>query len=247
MYQLICYSSVCRSRLSRILYDCCKSTIFLFSYYLSLILSLFYITMSQSQQSIFSSSIYEGDIDSLAYVTSDTSQSFTPDLSVSQQTLDSFDPDFLRPPLPPTIPSSLTRVGPGRNKAYVLYDEMLHSDWVSWWLETGFGKKGNILWDSNHQSSTWNEFHQVAHSSDGAAKVMCKRCGQILEHPNFIRETKDGKKQRQGTSTMKNHLNTLACKRAAQGQNTGITKFLRKGVGFPLPYLLRFYSNHHFI
>ncbi|OQD77362.1 hypothetical protein PENANT_c110G10938 [Penicillium antarcticum] len=104
---------------------------------------------------------------------------------------------------------------------------MLHNDWVSWWLETGFGKKGHIPWDAKHQSSTWDAFHQVTHSSDGAAKVMCKRCGQILEHPNFARITKDGNKQRQGTSTMKNHLISAGCVRASLGERSNITRFLQ--------------------
>ncbi|KAJ5360380.1 hypothetical protein N7517_009571, partial [Penicillium concentricum] len=90
---------------------------------------------------------------------------FISDLSESQETLPLFETDFLRPSLPLSIPSTFTRVGPGRKKVYFLYDEMLYNDWV-------------------------------AHSSDGTAKVMCKRCGQILEHLNFVRETKDGKKQR---------------------------------------------------
>lgn len=177
--------------------------------------------MSQSQQSFFSSSIYDGDLDNLVLYNHPT-----PELSESQETLQSVEA-FLRPAVPSQIPSSLTRVGPGRVKNYLLYDQMTHNEWVSWWLETGFGKKVNIPWDATHQSTTWNDFHQVAHSSDGAPKVMCKRCGQILEHPNFIRE-KDGRKQRQGTSTMKTHLKTIACTKASQSQKSDITQFLQR-------------------
>ena len=183
--------------------------------------------MSQTQQSAFSSSIYDSDFDNYTH-----NHPFISDLSKSQETLPSFETDFLRPSLPPSIPSTFTRVGPGRKKVYFLYDEMLHNDWVSWWLETGFGKKQHISWDAKHQSSTWDTFHQVAHSSDGTAKVMCKRCGQILEHPNFVRETKDGKKQRQGTSTMKGHLSSAGCIKATQGQGTDITRFLQLKVCF---------------
>ncbi|KAJ6041643.1 hypothetical protein N7460_007033 [Penicillium canescens] len=182
--------------------------------------------MSQNQQYLFSSSIYGSEFDNYT----PRNHPFTPDLSESQETLPSFDTDFLQLSLPPTLPSPFTRVGPGRNKAYFLYDEMLHNDWVSWWLETGFGKKGHIPWDAKHQSSTWDAFHQVANSSDGAAKAMCKRCGQLLEHPNFVRETKDGKKQRQGTSTMKGHLTSTGCIRASQDQGTNITRFLQPKV-----------------
>ncbi|KAJ6003574.1 hypothetical protein N7522_006266 [Penicillium canescens] len=151
--------------------------------------------MSQNQQSLFSSSIYGSEFDNYT----PRNHPFTPDLSESQETLPSFDTDFLQLSLPPTLPSPFTRVGPGRNKAYFLYDEMLHNDWV-------------------------------ANSSDGAAKVMCKRCGQLLEHPNFVRETKDGKKQRQGTSTMKGHLTSAGCIRASQDQGTNITRFLQPKV-----------------
>lgn len=189
-------------------------------------------TMSQSQQSEdFSSSIYDSDLENLAYL--------TPDLSGSQQKFDSFDPEFLRPAPPPSIPSSLTRVGPDRRKAYVLYDEMVHTDWVDWWLETDFGKKSKIRWDSNHQSDTWKQFHQVANGSDGAPKVMCKRCGQILEHPYTLRQ---GGTTRHGTSTMMKHLKTAGCLKAARNsvQKSDITKFMRDTVGaIILPYILR--------
>lgn len=47
-------------------------------------------------------------------------------------------------------PDYFTRVGPGRKKSYVLYDVMFHNDWVDCWLETGFGKKSKIHWDSKH-------------------------------------------------------------------------------------------------
>ncbi|KAJ5853100.1 hypothetical protein N7534_005643 [Penicillium rubens] len=174
--------------------------------------------MSQTQQSTFSSSIYDGDLDLIPY------SQFTPDFSESQETLPT--EDFLRPAIPSSIPLCLTRVGPNRVKNYLLYDEMVHNEW----LETGYGKKHNIPWDATHQSTTWNDFHQVANISDGAPKVMCKRCGQILEHPNFVRETKDGRKPRQGTSTMKTHLKTAACVKASQGQKSDITRFLQKNV-----------------
>lgn len=177
--------------------------------------------MSQTQQSTFSSSIYDSDLDNLIPY-----NHFTPDFSESQETLPT--EDFLRPAIPFSIPSCLTRVGPNRVKNYLLYDGMVYNEWVSWWLETGFGKKHNIPWDAAHQSTTWNDFQQVANISDGAPKVMCKRCGQILEHPNFVRETKDGRKSRQGTSTMKTHLKTVACVKASQGQKSDITRFLQK-------------------
>lgn len=114
--------------------------------------------MSESQQSDFASSLYDGDIDPLTYL-APSNQPVTPALSSSQQTFDAFDSEFLRPVIPLMVPSSLTRVGPDRRKAFVLYDEMTHSDWVDWWLQTDYGRKSKIHWDSSHQSDIWNHFH----------------------------------------------------------------------------------------
>lgn len=186
--------------------------------------------MSQSHQSdSLSSSIYESNIDNIAYLPSDTLQILTSDLCGSQQTFDSFDSESLRPGHPPLIPSSLTRVGPDRRKAYVLYDEMVYTDWVDWWLQTDFGKQSKIRWDSKHQSDVWKEFHQVANGSDGAPKVMCKRCGQILEHPQTLCQ---GTNMRHGTSTMNKHLKGVNCRKAIRNsaRKSDITRFMRATV-----------------
>ena len=111
--------------------------------------------MSESQHSDRLSSIYDGDID--RYL--ENPHSFTPDPSSSQQTSDSLEPEFLRPSPRPIVPSSLIRLGPNRRKDYVLYDEMLHEDFVSWWLTTDYGRNGHIRWDSKHQSDAWKHFH----------------------------------------------------------------------------------------
>jgi hypothetical protein len=67
--------------------------------------------MSESQQSDFASSIHDGDIDTLTYLTP-SSQPVNPATSISQQTFDAFNSEFLRPVIPLVVPSSLTRVGP---------------------------------------------------------------------------------------------------------------------------------------
>jgi hypothetical protein len=141
------------------------------------------------------------------------------------------------------IPSSLQCIGSGHKKPWVLYDEMAHNDLVSWWLETDFGKKSHINWSSSHLSDVWEDFVQIANSSNGAPKVMCKRCGKILEHPysqtksNRTSQTPvDGskaKKNIQGLSTMSKHLRTATCVNAASERKSDITKFLVKAVGFP--------------
>jgi hypothetical protein len=74
--------------------------------------------MSESQQYDFTSSVYDEDIDTLTYL-APSNQPVTPALSSSQQTFDAFDSEFLRPIIPLVIPSCLTRVGPGRRKAFV--------------------------------------------------------------------------------------------------------------------------------
>jgi hypothetical protein len=100
--------------------------------------------MSQSQHSnVFLSSLYD-DTDSIPYLTPENPQLFTPELSSSQQTFNSFEQDFLRPQPHLLIPSLFKRVGPDRRKAYVLYDNMMNTEWVEWWLKTDCGKTSKI-------------------------------------------------------------------------------------------------------
>lgn len=78
-------------------------------------------------------------------------------------------------------------------------------------------------------SQSLGELDQVAHSSDGAPKVMCKRCGAILEHPQSL---SSGTTARQGTSTMGKHLKGTGCTKAARHrtQKSGITQFINATV-----------------
>lgn len=181
--------------------------------------------MSQSQHSYFASSLYDGEIDDLSYL---STQQVTP--SASQHSIDPCDSSFLLPNDPPPIPSSFTRVGPHRRKAFILYDKMTHNEWVDWWLQTDYGRKSKIKWDSNRNTEIWNSYHQVAHSVDGAPKVMCKRCGKILEHPYSLSPNGIGKAQYHGTSTIQKHLKTAGCLRSENGKKAEITRFLQKEV-----------------
>jgi hypothetical protein len=108
---------------------------------------------------------------------------------------------------------------------------MSHQEWVEWWLQTDYGSKGKVAWDSNHLSNVWNHFVQVAYSNEGSPKVMCKYCSAILEHPYAARKDANGKDARHG-KTMTRHLGTSACKRAVSaGQQRGrIDKFLQSTV-----------------
>lgn len=193
------------------------------------VVPLTYCTMSQSQQSDFASSLYDVEFDNSAYLTPSNCPA-TP--SGSQQTFDTLENSFLRPAIPLIPPSTFERVGPDRRRLYLLYDNMSHSDWVEWWLQTDYGSKSKISWDSNHLSSVWKHYVQVAHSVDGAAKVMCKRCSAILEHPYTIKKDVNGKDGRHGTTTMTRHIKTSSCLRAvgANQQKGVISKFLEQVV-----------------
>ena len=130
--------------------------------------------MSQSQHSdALSSSLYDSDFENLSYLTPEGHPLFAqthnlPMSQASQRTFDSTVLEFLRPLIPLPIPSCLQRVGPSRNKAYILYDEMVDKEFMEWWIGTHCGKNRSIKWDSAHLSQAWYGFHQVAHSSDGA-------------------------------------------------------------------------------
>ncbi|KAJ5152519.1 hypothetical protein N7492_009799 [Penicillium capsulatum] len=183
--------------------------------------------MSQSQHSDFVSSLYDDEIDNLSYLTS-SNHLVTP--SGSQYTLNAPDQDFLRPNVPLAAPSSFICVGPDRRKAFILYDRMAYSDWVDWWLQTDFGRKSKINWDSTRYAEIWSNYHQVAHSADGAPKVMCQRCGAILKHPYTVKSKTNSKIQYHSTSTMQRHLKTAGCLKSERGKRAEITRFLKKGV-----------------
>ncbi|KAF3399953.1 hypothetical protein F1880_007972 [Penicillium rolfsii] len=163
--------------------------------------------MSESQFSdALSSSYYDGEVENFVYP-SDNTELLTPNLAGSQQTVNSLDPEFLRPAPRPIIPSCLTRVGRGKSKAYVLYESIVHTEWVDWWLETDCGRISKIKWDSKHSAEVWAI----------APKVMCKRCDQILEHLYHLRLGRQGTLTMHRTTTMLRHLKTEAY----------ITKFIR--------------------
>lgn len=185
--------------------------------------------MSQSQFSDFTSSFY-GELD----------DSQVPTSSASIQTQETWESSFLRPGglTPTSVPSSLTRVGPDRRKTFLLYDQMVHSEWVDWWLGTEYGTKSKINWDSKRHTEVWDSYHQVAQISDGAPKVMCKRCGKILEHPYSTSSGSTGSKvQYHGTSTIMKHLKTAGCIRSDNKRNSGISKFLQNDVKYNPSFL----------
>lgn len=179
--------------------------------------------MSQSQHSDFASSFYGGEADDSSFI---LAQPPTPSLTNS-----TINEHLRRPVEPPPIPSSLQRVGPDRKKSFVLYDQMAHTEWVEWWLQTDFGRRSKFRWDSARHTEVWQNYHQIAHGVDGIPKVMCKRCGKVLEHPySMTPGNNTNKPSYHGTSTIQKHLKTATCMRSGNGRKSEITNFLRKEV-----------------
>jgi hypothetical protein len=183
--------------------------------------------MSQSTD-VYSSSLYESDsIDPLSYLPLDGLQLFTPDLSSSQQSLTLVPEAGFLTPL--AIPSSLQRVGQGRRKPWILYSDMSKDDFLHWWLETQFGnaqseKKKKIHWDgARHISDIWKHFDQVAHHVTGEPKVMCRKCGKIMDHPNHTLN---------GTNSLRRHCKGDFCQRATNkvAKQPDIKQLMRSAV-----------------
>ncbi|KAG0158421.1 hypothetical protein PDIDSM_5935 [Penicillium digitatum] len=86
---------------------------------------------------------------------------------------------------------------------------MSHNDFVDWWLETDYGRKSKLKWDSNRHTEIWNSYIST------------------------------GKAQYHGTSTIQKHRKTAGCLRSEKGKKAEITNFLqREGeVSASIPFL----------
>jgi hypothetical protein len=146
---------------------------------------------------IYSSSIYDGDP-----VANDP---FHPLLNEPLPTPEdtTSNSGFLTPVLPPLIPPSLQRVGPGRSTAFVLFDKMSKDDFVAWWLETDFGKTKKIHWGSNRTAKCWEHFDEVADVRSGKPGAKCRKCHKVLDHPGH---------SRYGTTALNRHMAGPTCK-----------------------------------
>jgi hypothetical protein len=178
---------------------------------------------------LYSSSQYEGTApDHFAYPLSDIDPRLvTPELSFSQLSTDStLNPEFIRPL---TIPSSLERVGPKRIKEFILYSKMNKQEFMEWWIQTQSGselhneEKEKVKWDGEGFSSdVWQHFHQVAHKTTGEPKVMCKRCGKILAHPQSSGH---------GTTAMKRHWDKNdACRKSKAAEQASLPSYFQRQV-----------------
>jgi hypothetical protein len=174
-----------------------------------------------------SSSLFNiNDTDSLSGLQSNSQHLLIPDILHRQQSINlTSDPDILPvllPPCPPA-PSSLQQIKPDRKSSYILYSDMMKSEFVAWWLKTDFGKKKVFCWDTKHQADIWNQFHQVASSVTGEPKVLCKKCMKDLDHP----QTNQNR-----SSSMSKHIQGPKCRNSNNraGRQINITRFLQLAV-----------------
>lgn len=128
---------------------------------------------------------------------------------------------------PPPAPSCLTRICPDRIRVYILYTSKMQNEFVNWWLQTGFGSKKSIAWDTQRSAECWQHFDQVALEKDGKPGVMCQQCRAVLDHPGWAHY---------GTSSMNKHYNGANCRKIAAGKKPNIKLALEHAVCICLFY-----------
>lgn len=145
------------------------------------------------------------------------SDSFSFELDLSEPTESQLtEPDTTQP----LLPLSIQRIG-DRLKEWALWTEMTKTEFIEWWLTTQYGTKPEakrIHWDKKGRlSDIWTHFDQIANIYSGKPKIVCKRCGIILEHPVL-----------NGTSGMHRHWKNGQCQR--KSKQTNIQHLMQKGV-----------------
>lgn len=180
--------------------------------------------MSQSSDIFLSSGYNAPPSDFLEYVANSTPQLFSPVPSGSQQTLHE----------PLKAPECLTRVCPDRIRTYILYSLEMSDEFVTWWLQTDFGRKKRMTWDGK-RAKCWEYFDQVALDRNGKPGVMCQQCQKVLDHPGWAHS---------GTTSMNKHYNGVTCRKAAlaKGQKPNIKLALEHSVRLG-PYYRLYYTN----
>lgn len=158
----------------------------------------------------FCSSVYGGPpSDYLEYIADNPPiQLYSPVPSGSQQALDVL-------PESPKAPDCLPRICPDRIRTYLPYSQEMGDEFVRWWLQTDFGKKKRIAWDTKRDAQCWKNFDQVALEKNGKPGVMCQQCRKVLDHPMLAHT---------GTSSMNKHYNGFNCRKAMKtaGQKPNI-------------------------
>lgn len=148
---------------------------------------------------------------SSAYGYEDSELGFPPSTETSFSQLN---PIFFPEPflLTSKAPLSLKRAGFGGSSPFVLYPEMDNTQFIEWWLTTQYGDpkrmepKKPLDWARKRTSKHWKDFVQVAHEDTGRPKILCQRCGTILDHPNWNPSGPPS-----GTSCLQRHLNSHTC------------------------------------
>ncbi|EAS29572.3 uncharacterized protein CIMG_13238 [Coccidioides immitis RS] len=89
------------------------------------------------------------------------------------------------------IPSELTIVQ-HEKKQFVLWKELHHKLFVTWWLTTEAAqlvndkKCGDPNWKAKqHHSDFWSKFDQMAEHSKSTSEMICKHCQTFLSYPSF--------------------------------------------------------------
>jgi len=109
--------------------------------------------------------------------------------------------------LAPTVPASLTYVGPELRKTWLLYEMDKKTDFIEWWLQTSSRREApqdtRFRFDTDAtKAQIWQHYDQVAHYTSGEPKVMCRRCSKVLDHPNWTRN---------GTNSLRRHWASEKC------------------------------------
>jgi hypothetical protein len=152
----------------------------------------------------------------------ETQSSSTADSSTSFTTFSTIPDDPIHQESP--LLESLHRTSDGQ---YILWSETTKDAFANWWQTTSWyearqsGTYGLPSWDpSKRTTTTWEHYNEVASVRTGKPFVECKICERRIEHP--------ATKNRGGTSALKGHLTSEACKRKGTVAAEGEGKFQSK-------------------
>jgi hypothetical protein len=108
-----------------------------------------------------------------------------------------------------------------RGKVYIIYNTSYQQDWNSWWYSTSFAQEYNRnIWVLAHKDpERWNQFLQVSTLS-GTPFLLCLHCGTTIRHPNNQQYGTNG------TSGLKAHLDSRACKRSSGIRNQNVATLI---------------------
>jgi hypothetical protein len=145
----------------------------------------------------------------LAFLYSDD-QSLTYEQFDSQQTATSAPGSEFITPF--SAPLTLERGGPLNKKFWVIRTDMNKDEFIHWWVQTQADEtQKRIRWDAKRTSTAWDNFEQVAHFITGEPKVLCRKCGITLPHPQSTAN---------GTNSMKRHITAGKCQRVAKDRSS---------------------------